>query len=257
MQTLFIANWKMNMSFAKISAYADIFRKQFRALKDGRRDVVFAPPFLYLGATQDYLAFSDGISLGAQNVHWLESGAHTGEVSAAMLLEYGVDNAIVGHSERRQFYGENNADVSKRAKACLKHEIKPIVCVGEKEFSNIEISYTEVLSQLQSSLEGITDEEATKLIIAYEPLWAIGTGKAATTEIISLLHDGIRVELSKLFPKNGNTVPVLYGGSTTPENIAEIMSLENVSGALVGGASLNPDVFSQLINNGRSSKGID
>ncbi len=255
MQILFVANWKMNMSIGKISAYADIFRKEFSALENGGKDVVFAPPYLYLGVTHDYLGFIDGVALGTQNVHWLDSGAHTGEVSAPMLLEFGVEYAIVGHSERRQFYGENSADVSKRAKACLKHGIKPIVCVGEKEFSESGAGALEVLNQLKISLQGISDQEAKKLIVAYEPIWAIGTGKAATPQIISRLHDSIREELILLFPAYGKTVPILYGGSVSPENISEIMSLENVSGALVGGASLKPDVFSELIKKGRLAKG--
>lgn len=254
MQIFFVANWKMNMSMEEISEYSAIFKKHFQARADEEIDVVFCPPYPYLGPAHDYLTFLDNVALGSQNAHWLDSGAHTGEVSIPMLKEFGVEFAIIGHSERRQFYGETNEAVSKRAKACLQNGIRPIVCVGEMNFSHNSV--TEVLDELKFSLKDISQEEASNLIVAYEPVWAIGTGKAATVEIIKNVHDKIRAELSRIFPKFGENIPLLYGGSTSAENIAEIMSVPNVSGALVGGASLKPEVFAKLIKNGRLAKKI-
>ena len=213
--------------------------------------VGIAPTFASISTVRGALPDSR-VLVGAQNVHWLESGAHTGELSADMIKEAGASFAIIGHSERRQFYGETDAGVAKRTKAAISKGLTAIVCIGES-LSEFDAGRTQevVETQFKGSLEGITVEDAAKLVIAYEPVWAIGTGKAATPQIAADVHSFIRSLLvSKYGSEVGDGVILQYGGSTSPENIAELVKQPNIQGALIGGASLKPASFYGLIKNG-------
>lgn len=255
---LFVANWKMNLLRDGVRGYARSFRELFAARADGLVDTVICPPAPYLADVGAGLDGLKGVELGAQNGHWLEHGPHTGEVSPMMLKDLGATTVIVGHSERRQLYGETDEFVAKRTKAALAHGLRPIVCVGEAVFfedANNE-TYEIVRNQLHRSLAGITADEAARMVIAYEPVWAIGTGRAATPEIVHRMHNFIRRELLVIVEASAMEIPILYGGSTTPENIAAIMSQPSVNGALVGSTSLKPDAFTALIAKGRAAQGI-
>ena len=255
---LFVANWKMNMLREEVREYARRFRGSFEVRGDGSTDAVFCGPYTAIATVAEEFQKIAGTAVGAQNIHWLETGPHTGEVSPAMLSELGVTFAIIGHSERRMVYGETSEFVAKRALAALKHNITPIVCVGETTFyeNEPEAAYEIVREQLKASLHGIGNAEIGKVVIAYEPVWAIGTGRAATPEIIKRIHNFIRAELMQRFSESANGVTILYGGSTTPENIFDICTQPNVGGALVGSTSLKPDAFAKLIEQGRKAQKI-
>lgn len=255
---LVVANWKMNLRVADCGDYVSSLVSQLSAVKD--TSVVICPPFTHLATlTQEIrkagLSF---LSCGAQNIHWLDSGAHTGEISPPMLSELGVRYAIVGHSERRAKYGESCANVALRTAAAVNAGIRPIVCVGEDEFitgsSGQKMATQEVLIELAQSLAGFPPQHLSMLAIAYEPTWAIGTGKAATPEIITEMHLQIRNTLLELFGvAAGSTIPILYGGSTSSQNAAEIMGCPNVGGVLVGNASLKPQGFADIVLAAQSS----
>lgn len=252
---LFIANWKMNMLEEEANRFAQIFLEKHSAKENSQADVGFAPPITALKATVSNFDSRPGILVGAQNIHWLETGAHTGEISAPMLSEQGADFAIIGHSERRQFYGESNEGVAMRSAAAIKHGIKAIVCVGEtKDDFQSGKSLEVVKQQLYGSLGELSADDTKNLVVAYEPVWAIGTGLAATPELASNIHTSIRAELIKLFgEEKGSLIPLLYGGSTKPDNIAALMGCTEINGALVGGASLLPETFASLIEIGRKA----
>jgi triosephosphate isomerase len=191
------------------------------------------------------------IGLGAQNVFWEDSGAFTGEISAPILKDIGVQYVIIGHSERRQYFGETDETVNKRIKAALKHDLTPIVCVGEvlKERESNK-TFDVIKKQCEGAFAGLTSEQMEKLIIAYEPVWAIGTGKTATPAQAQEVHQFIRKLLTKLYGDNvAQTVRIQYGGSVKPENSAELMSQPDIDGALVGGASLKAESFIGIIKN--------
>ena len=218
---LVAGNWKMFKGPAETATFIDSFEPP------GGVDVVVCPPFTSLGA-----AVGRGIDVYAQNVHWAEEGAFTGEVSAAMLLEVGVVGAIVGHSERRQLFGETDDTVRRRCEAALEAGLRVIACVGETEAER-EAGETEAV--LRRQVAAIPSHEA--LVIAYEPVWAIGTGKTATPELAQEAHETIKAL---------HETQVLYGGSVKPENAAELMGEPAVDGALVGGASLEPGSFAAI-----------
>lgn len=249
----FVANWKMNMLSRDAGRYVLEFRRLYKVAESGLDDTVLAPPFTLLPVVRDELGGLPGVLLAAQNVHAEDFGAHTGEVSAPMLRELGVSFAIVGHSERRALYGETDAWVSKRALNALKHGIRPVICIGET-LGEFEAKRTkEVLTkQLHGVLEHIPDEHAKTIILAYEPVWAIGTGRAATPDDIAAASEHIITTVQKRFGPAVDKVRLLYGGSTSPENIKEIVKVPGIGGALVGGASLNPQTFWSLIENARS-----
>lgn len=240
----------------EVKAFAAEFLSEYTPASDGVADVGFAPPFTSLAVTLECFAGTPGIRIGAQNVHWRDSGAHTGEVSVPMLKELGVDFVIVGHSERRQYYGESDDHVALRAKAAITQSLTAVVCIGEtrEEFEAGKTADV-VDTQIKGSLNGLTPEDTENLVIAYEPVWAIGTGLAATPEIASGVHDQIRKKLCGLFgDTQGSSIPILYGGSTKPDNVGPLLANREINGALVGGASLKPDMFNQLIKNGRAAK---
>lgn len=211
-------------------------------------DVVLCPPFTALSEVAEVLNETD-IQLGAQNLYWQDEGAFTGEVSPVMLKDAGCLYVIIGHSERRQFFAETNETVNKKIKAALKQGLIPIVCVGEnlqeRESNN---TFKVIENHINGGLVGISAQDMLKTVIAYEPVWAIGTGKTATPEQAQEVHKFIRDLLRKMYGKEvAGSVRVQYGGSVKPENIAELMVKPDVDGALVGGASLKVDSFSSIV----------
>lgn len=249
MRKIIIAgNWKMYKTSFEAVELVNELKRTLGDIDDV--DVVVCPPFTALVEVKDVISESR-IGLGAQNLYWEEFGAFTGEVSAPMLTAIGVQYVIIGHSERRQFFGETDATVNKKIKAALKHALTPIVCVGEvlaereagKTFAVIE-------TQLEGSLAGFTAEEIENVVLAYEPVWAIGTGKTATPVQAQEVHKFIRDWLTKKFDAAvANKVRIQYGGSVKPENTAELIGQPDIDGALVGGASLKSETFSQIVKN--------
>lgn len=233
-------NWKMHMTIAEATDFVRSIRRGLNEVKDVDR--VLCPPFTVLGAVRDLLSATE-IGLGAQNMHWEEKGAYTGEVSPRMVQEL-AQYVILGHSERRAYFHETDEMVNRKIQAALAHGLLPIVCVGETEAQHDAGQTEEVVgSQVRACLAGLTAEQAGGLVIAYEPVWAIGTGKAATVAgagaVIGLT---IRGTVAELYDQaTAQAVRVQYGGSVNPGNIAEFMAHPDVDGALVGGASLKPD----------------
>jgi triosephosphate isomerase len=213
-------------------------------------EMVVCPPFTSLSDVNE-ITMDTNIKLGAQDVYWEKEGAFTGEVSAPMLKNVGCEYCIIGHSERRQFFGETNETVNKKLKALLKENIKPIVCVGEKlEERKSGKTFDVIKDHVLNSLAGISSEDMLKTVIAYEPVWAIGTGVNATKEQAQEVHKYIRKLLSQMHgDETAKSVRIQYGGSVKPDNIKELISQEDVDGALVGGASLKADSFVQLVKN--------
>jgi triosephosphate isomerase len=252
---MFFGNWKMNHLQADAEAFAEKFAELFTPRADGVTDVGFAPPVTSLPALTKHLSAVSGITLGVQNVHWLPNGAHTGELSTDMVKDAGAEFAIVGHSERRQYYAESDETVSQRAKAAIEAGLTAIVCIGEtKEQFEKKITQDVIKSQIEGSLAGIDAQDMQSVIVAYEPVWAIGTGLTATPEIAQDVHAFIRSELSNKYGEAiARQTVILYGGSAKPDNIAELMACPDVDGGLVGGASLKPDSFWELVNNGRQN----
>lgn len=245
MRKFFLAgNWKMN----KLPGDTKEFFKQFSPAIEGKSacDVLFAVPYLDLAVALEATAGSH-IKIAAQNLHWESSGAYTGEVSAEMLGECGVTYTLVGHSERRQFFGETNQTVNLKTKAALAAGIHPIVCVGETLEQREAGQTTDVVrAQVVEALEGVASLE--NLTLAYEPVWAIGTGKTATPEQAQEVHKMIRATLVESHSsEQASKVRLLYGGSAKPENIGELLAKEDIDGGLVGGASLEPNSFAAMV----------
>jgi len=212
-------------------------------------DIVLAPPYTALAAAVE-AAHDSAISIAAQDVHWGNEGAFTGEVSARMLVEVGCRYVIIGHSERRQYFGETDDSVNKKLKAALEAGLLPIVCVGET-LREREAGQTEAVleRQLRGGLATLTGAEFSHIIIAYEPVWAIGTGRTATPEMAAVAHRFLRQLASAGFtPERAAALRILYGGSVKPDNIKGLMAQVEIDGALVGGASLEPESFTSIIN---------
>jgi triosephosphate isomerase len=214
----------------------------------GGPEVLVCPPFLALAAAREALDGSP-IRLGAQDVHWEPKGAFTGELSTAMLKDVGCSAVILGHSERRHIMGETNEMVNRKTKACLAAGLLPVVCVGELlEERNMGVTREVVERQISRGLEGLSPEEVAKLVIAYEPVWAIGTGKTATPRQAAEVHHYLRKLITqKSGEAVGQGIRILYGGSVSPENVKELMAEEDIDGALVGGASLKVDSFLKIV----------
>ena len=238
-------NWKMHRTVAEATALA---RELAAGLAgEARVQVAVAPPFTALAAVGAALR-GTGIELAAQDVHWEAQGAFTGEVSAPMLAEVGCQHAIVGHSERRQLFGETDESVRKKVVALLGVVILPIVCVGETLAEREAGRTLEVVGrQVQNALQGLPAQDVARLTLAYEPVWAIGTGKTATPAQAQEVHGAIRALLRDLAGEAAARVRIQYGGSVKPDNAAELMALPDVDGALVGGAALKADDFIQII----------
>ncbi|MEE9516676.1 MAG: triose-phosphate isomerase [Candidatus Adiutricales bacterium] len=244
---LIAGNWKMYKTGAETVEFIERLKELLSS--DSAVDVTLAPSFTSLEAAIQ-AAQGSSISIAAQNVFWEQEGAFTGEVSATMLKSMGVKQVIIGHSERRQYFGETDETVNRRIKAALSGGLVPIVCVGETlEQREAGQTFKILKTQLETGLEGIDSEAARTLILAYEPVWAIGTGKTATPEIAQEAHKFIRETLQDQFDKGlVSSLRILYGGSVKPENTAELLTQPDIDGGLVGGASLKPDVFYGIIN---------
>ena len=241
-------NWKLNNTEKEAVDLVTALRNNLNNVTEV--DIVVCPVFTVLPVVHDVLLESN-IGLGAQNVFWEDSGAFTGEISAPLLKDIGVQYVIIGHSERRQYFGETDEMVNKRTKAALAHGLIPIVCVGEVLAQREENKTFDVIQiQCEGAFAGLTVAEMEKIVIAYEPVWAIGTGKTATPGQAQEVHKFIRGLLAKLYDENiSQTIRIQYGGSVKPENSAELMSQPDIDGALVGGASLKAEPFIGIIKN--------
>ena len=240
------ANWKM----FKTPAQAQEFITAFLPLVVGhdRDEIVVCPPFTSVSVVIAAVTGSN-VSVGAQNMHFADEGAFTGETSPVMLKAIGATHVILGHSERRQYFGETDETVNKKLLAALKHELKPIVCIGEV-LAEREGGKTEevLLRQVRKAFAGVTAEQATPIVIAYEPVWAIGTGKTATPEMAAEAHAIVRKEIASVLGQQAaEAMRILYGGSVKPENATALMNEPGVDGALVGGASLDPQSFAKIV----------
>ncbi|MGH7839038.1 MAG: triose-phosphate isomerase [Candidatus Binataceae bacterium] len=247
---LIAGNWKMNLGptegrvlIAELRAELD--REAASLARD--REVLVAPPFLTIAAVAQALAGSS-ILLGAQNAHFEDKGAFTGEVSAAMLKAFGVTHVILGHSERRQLFGESDELVGKRVAGAIANRFIAIMCVGETlEERDRGRTLEVVLRQMQAGLASVKPEQAERVVVAYEPIWAIGTGRTATPEQAQLVHAAIREALADHFSRTAaDTIRILYGGSVTAENIDSLIAKPDIDGALVGGASLKASSFARI-----------
>jgi triosephosphate isomerase len=240
-------NWKMNKTTAEARDLASKLVPLIARIKD--RDIVLAPPFTALQSVAGVIK-GTGIALSAQNLHWEDKGAFTGEISAEMLLDLGCKYVIIGHSERRQFFSENDETVNKKLRQALNKGLLPIVCVGETLKEREAGKANEVIErQVTGALKGVTAAEMQKVIIAYEPVWAIGTGKTATPDQANEIHSFIRKKSEAAYGKEiAGGLRIQYGGSVTPENVSTLMAMPDIDGALVGGASLKPESFAALVN---------
>ena len=248
-----VANFKMNMTSAEVAVYASALIPTLEGF--AAVEVVVAPPFTALPRAAKEFAGTE-IAVAAQNVHAEAQGAFTGEVAVGMLAELGCSYAIVGHSERRALFGEIDERVSAKARALLDGGLKPIVCVGES-LEEREAGRTQdvVEAQLRGSLAGVPEARARDVVVAYEPVWAIGTGRTATPELAQEVHQTIRAELSKTFGAAGDEIRIQYGGSVKPENAGELMAQPDIDGALVGGASLDPLSFGSIVRHAAPPRG--
>jgi triosephosphate isomerase len=247
------ANWKMYKTVHEAVAYA----KEFRALVKDLADVeiVLAPPFTALHAVAEACR-NTPVSVAAQDLHWEREGAFTGEISGPMIKEAGAECVIIGHSERRRLFNETDATVNRKAHAAFQARLFPIVCIGETLDEREQDQTLAVLDrQLKDGLDGLSAEQIAALVIAYEPVWAIGTGRNATPEQANEAHAHIRTRLRQWFGGDAaENCHVIYGGSVKPDNIRALAALPDVDGALVGGASLDPQSFLQIVNGSRPSR---
>jgi len=243
---LIAGNWKMFKTCPEAVETAAKLVKLVAGTTD--IDVMIAPPFTALAPVSDVVRGSC-VSLGAQNLFWEAQGAFTGEISPAMLVSAGCKYVIIGHSERRQYFNETDETVNKRIQAAVNNDLIPVMCVGESEKERESKDTFSVLDkQIKKGLEGFSSDDLERLVIAYEPVWAIGTGKTATSDQAQEAHQFLRSVLEKNFGNMlAKSIRILYGGSVKPNNIAELMAMSDVDGALVGGASLDPETFSKIV----------
>lgn len=249
MRTLIAANWKMHMTRSQASGTAKELVGQLEGNLPADREVLILPPFTSLEAVSGAISGKSGFSLGAQDFYPAEEGAYTGEVSPSMLLDAGCAYALAGHSERRHFFRESDGLVAEKLAYGLEKGLHMILCVGETLEERKSGAVREVLSrQLRSALDGerVQNALATGLSVAYEPVWAIGTGEVARPEDIREAHAMVREELTALLSGKGEQTGILYGGSVKPDNISQILGIDNVNGVLVGGASLKANSFSAI-----------
>ena len=239
-------NWKMNKTPSEAKK---LIGEMIPLVKDAKCDVVICAPFVDLASCIE-AAKGSNIKIGSENIHWAESGAFTGEISAQMLKEIGVEYAIIGHSERRQYFGETDETVNKRVLAALSNSITPILCVGETlDEREKNITVETVARQTKIALMGVSKENAKKVIIAYEPVWAIGTGKTATDDQANEVNGAIREVLADIYDsETANEITIQYGGSMNAKNAAGLLAKEHIDGGLIGGASLKAEDFSIIVN---------
>ncbi len=243
----FIAgNWKMNKTVGEALELVRGLKASLQRVEDV--EVALAPPFTALFPVAQELKGSS-IRLASQNLFWEEKGAFTGEISPVMLRDIGCQYVIIGHSERRQYFGETDETVNRRIKAAFHHGLKVIFCIGETlDERQRGITFSVIERQLEDGLKGLDETTVEELVVAYEPVWAIGTGKTATPEQAEEVHQFIRKKLERLYSKKiSEGIRIQYGGSVTPENIKGLMAQDNIDGALVGGASLKVESFSGIV----------
>jgi triosephosphate isomerase len=247
-RTIIAGNWKMYKTIVEAIELANGIKRELFNLSNQDMDIVLCPAFTALSEVWEVIINSN-LGLGAQDMYWQQEGAFTGEVCGKMLKDAGCSFVIIGHSERRQFFGETNETVNKKIKAALNYNLTPIVCVGETLDEREKGLTFEVLNDhVHNGLKGISAQELLKTVIAYEPVWAIGTGKTATPQQAQEAHKYIRELLSKIYDaKTAQDLRIQYGGSVKPENITELMKQPDIDGALVGGASLNIESFVQIV----------
>ncbi len=240
-------NWKMNKTTIEAEELAAALTPLVSAARD--REIVLAPPFTSLEAVSETIRGTN-VSLAAQNMHWEDKGAFTGEISAEMLLDLGCKYVIIGHSERRQYFGETDETVNKKVKQALKKGLLPIMCVGETLAEREAGRLNEIISrQVTGGLKDVGAADMKKVVVAYEPVWAIGTGKTATPEQANEVHALIRQQVESLYNADiAEGLRIQYGGSVTPDNVSQLMAMPDIDGALVGGASLKPESFAELVN---------
>jgi triosephosphate isomerase len=248
-----IGNWKMYKTSREAAAYLEELLPQIEGCK---AKVFLAVPYTSIAAAAKAAKGSE-VLIGAQNMNDARDGAFTGEIAALMLKEAGAAFVLLGHSERRKLFGETNEFIQRKVVRALQDDLIPVLCVGETAEQREEGKTEEVLRrQIEECLEGIPVEEASKLMLAYEPVWAIGTGKTATPEMAAEAHASCRAVLADLFgKKRASAIPLLYGGSVKPENAAALLAQKGIDGLLVGGASLEPEVFAQIASASKKSKG--
>jgi len=242
---LMAGNWKMNKTIGEAASMLKALKPVVADVKDV--EILVCPPFTALCASNNEIKGSN-IKLGAQNLFWEPKGAFTGEISPAMVKDEGCSYVIIGHSERRQYFGETDETVNKKTQAAFAAGLIPIVCVGEtlaERESNVTFKVIE--KQVRDGLKGLSADQASTLVIAYEPVWAIGTGKTATPEQAQEVHAFIRKIYSEIYKDAAQKVRILYGGSVNPKNVSELMKQPDIDGGLVGGASLEADSFAQLV----------
>ncbi len=243
----FIAgNWKMNKTSSEAAALAKGVAEAVGNVSNV--DIAICPTFTSLESAEKAIAGSN-VKLGAQNMYFEQSGAYTGEISAAMLKELNCTYVILGHSERRQYFKECDCLINKKVKAAVAASLKPILCVGETlEEREANKTIDVVSTQTKGGLEGLSADEALNVVIAYEPVWAIGTGKTATPEMAQEVHAEIRKVLADMFGAAAEKMQILYGGSMKPENADELLAQKDIDGGLIGGAALKADSFAALVN---------
>lgn len=245
---LLLGNWKMNKTAAEAKEFAIAAKPLVALARSNKIDLGVAPTYLSLAATRKYS--SKNMIVAAQNVHFNEKGAFTGEVSIPMLKEFNINWVILGHSERRAYDNETSEKCNAKMKALVANNMIPVYCVGET-LDQYEAGQTKEIvgEQIRKGFEGLTEEETKNFVVAYEPVWSIGTGKNASCEIAQDICHFIRKELKKLVGKSANKIRILYGGSVKPENVKAYLSCPDVDGALVGGASLKIDSYEGLLKN--------
>ena len=247
-KTIIAGNWKMNKTAAEAKSFIEEFKPLVADIDSV--EIVLCPVFTALTSAVEAAAGSN-VKIGSQNIHWAANGAYTGEISAAMLKETGIDYVIIGHSERRQYFGETDETVNQRLNAALEAGLIPMVCIGEL-LEEREGGQTETVlgTQLKGGLAGISKEAMADIVVAYEPVWAIGTGKTATPEMAEETHAYIRKVLTEMFDADtADKVRIQYGGSMKGANSAELIAQPDIDGGLVGGAALEPASFAELITN--------
>lgn len=254
-KTIIAGNWKMYKTISEAIELANGLKRELFNLDNQAIDIVLCPAFTALSEVGEVILNSN-IQLGAQDVYWQEEGAFTGEVSCKMLTDAGCKFVIIGHSERRQYFGETNDTVNKKIKAALKSGLTPILCVGESLSEREKgLTFKVLDDHLQNGLKEIGKEEISKIVVAYEPVWAIGTGKTATAKQAEEAQKYIRDLLTKLYTKElADSVRIQYGGSVKPENIAELIEQPDIDGALVGGASLSEESFASIAKKAGEAK---
>ena len=236
-------NWKMHNTVRESIALAQAIKEGAKGIQNG--EVVIAPPFTSLSSVGEAIKGSQ-VFLAAQNMHYEDKGAFTGEIAPGMLTDLGCTYVLIGHSERRKYFFERDEDINLKVKKALAVGLKPILCVGETEDERVKgVTQVVVEKQIKKALSGV--EKIDNVVIAYEPVWAIGTGKVATSAQAEEVHSFIRSILKALYGDVSKNIRILYGGSVTKDNIGELIGMENIDGALVGGASLKPDAFLGII----------